>query len=860
MIPVRLKMRNFMCYRENVPVLDFSGIHLACLSGDNGNGKSAIIDAMTWALWGKTRADSDDDLIYTTQNEMEVEFEFTISDQLYRIIRKRARPKKRGAAGQSSLEFQVRNEDVFRPITGNTIAQTQQKIIEILHMDYDTFINSAYLRQGHADEFTRQAPARRKEVLGSILGLDIYDELEERAKELVKKHEADTQLMESAITDIDIELARKPDFEAELAQAQNALAEIDKTAQEKESALKTLRQRKELLESRQAQLDELEKRLQSAAADLKRWEEQKAQHLTRVRQYEEVIGRRGEIENGYAKYIEVKRTVEDLDRKAMQSRALEKQREQLERVIDQAKNELLRNHAVILNSIQELEKKMESLPDLKAQLTQAQGKASSFKETEAMLQQKQQSARETQSEGSRLEAENARLEKEIGEAEEKLDLIISHIAGHAEAKCPLCEQELTREGLELIRSKYDKERQDKANLLMKNREVLAEKRTEYAAAQKEIAALEDTLNQERTRVRGQEEFIKSKIKEIEEGREKLADLKSEAGQIEEKLAGSDFAVGEQQSLSVIEKELGVLNYEPGKHEQTRQQLKQNESFEQDKNRLDEALRLYEQEKEAAAKAQANAQTLQISLKEDAARKESLVAELTGLPRARQELVAAEEEYKDINLKRSGAQEAVGSVRARLQRLAELEVRKKESEDKRTQAAKEQGIYRELARAFGKTGIQALIIEAALPEIETEADRLLTRLTDGRMHVKFETQKETKKGTVHETLDIAIADELGTRNYEMFSGGEAFRINFAVRIALSRLLAGRAGAPLPTLIIDEGFGTQDSAGMEKLKEAINSIQNDFEKILVITHMDELKDAFPTRIDITKTADGSMISVN
>ncbi len=152
------------------------------------------------------------------------------------------------------------------------------------------------------------------------------------------------------------------------------------------------------------------------------------------------------------------------------------------------------------------------------------------------------------------------------------------------------------------------------------------------------------------------------------------------------------------------------------------------------------------------------------------------------------------------------------------------------------------------------------LEMALPEIETEANRLLARMTDNRMHVKFETQKETKKGTVQETLDIAIADELGTRHYEMFSGGEAFRINFAVRIALSRLLARRAGAPLPTLIVDEGFGTQDNTGIEKLKEALTSIQDDFNKILVITHLEELKDAFPTHIDVTKTPEGSMISVS
>jgi exonuclease SbcC len=129
-----------------------------------------------------------------------------------------------------------------------------------------------------------------------------------------------------------------------------------------------------------------------------------------------------------------------------------------------------------------------------------------------------------------------------------------------------------------------------------------------------------------------------------------------------------------------------------------------------------------------------------------------------------------------------------------------------------------------------------------------------------MHVRFDTLRENKKGTVRETLDIKISDELGTRNYEMFSGGEAFRIDFAIRIALSRLLARRAGAPLPTLIIDEGFGTQDSTGMEKLIEAINSIQGDFDKILVITHMADLKDVFPTRIDVSKTSDGSTITVS
>jgi exonuclease SbcC len=127
-------------------------------------------------------------------------------------------------------------------------------------------------------------------------------------------------------------------------------------------------------------------------------------------------------------------------------------------------------------------------------------------------------------------------------------------------------------------------------------------------------------------------------------------------------------------------------------------------------------------------------------------------------------------------------------------------------------------------------------------------------------VRFETQRETLKGDTVETLAIKISDELGTRSYELYSGGESFRVNFAIRIALSKLLARRAGARLQTLVIDEGFGTQDTQGRERLVEAINSIREDFEKILVITHIEELKDAFPVRIDVFKTPQGSQVAIN
>ena len=133
-----------------------------------------------------------------------------------------------------------------------------------------------------------------------------------------------------------------------------------------------------------------------------------------------------------------------------------------------------------------------------------------------------------------------------------------------------------------------------------------------------------------------------------------------------------------------------------------------------------------------------------------------------------------------------------------------------------------------------------------------------------MSLKLETQRQRRapgsNDELVETLDILIADDTGTRNYELFSGGEGFRINFALRIALSKLLAWRAGAPLSTLFIDEGFGTQDVDGRDRILDVLKSIEPDFQRILIITHMEEIKEAFPVRIDVIRTAMGSTFSLS
>ena len=203
---------------------------------------------------------------------------------------------------------------------------------------------------------------------------------------------------------------------------------------------------------------------------------------------------------------------------------------------------------------------------------------------------------------------------------------------------------------------------------------------------------------------------------------------------------------------------------------------------------------------------------------------------------------------------------MGAAHQKVSILAAQKERRRELESRREEMAGRVGQLKELERAFGKKGVPALLIEQSLPQIEAQANRVLEQLSGGNMSVHFLTQREykdKKRDDLKETLDIQIRDQAGVRDYEMYSGGEAFRINFAIRLALSHVLAQRAGARLQTLVIDEGFGSQDAIGRQRLLEAINLIRGDFKKILVITHIDELKDAFETQLYVEKTPSGSRV---
>jgi len=239
MIPLHLRIAGFLSYRDPVE-LDFTSFDLACISGHNGAGKSSLLDAMTWSLFGEARGKSSD-VINLNQDVKAAEVVFTFSHEqnTYRVQRTLPRNK------STVLEFQIKNGDAWRPLTEKTTRDTQARIEQTLRLDYETFVNASFFLQGKADEFTQQNATKRKEVLSNILGLEIWDEYKNRTAEKRKVIEREVDGIEARVAEIDAELAEEETRKNRLEELLRTLNQLVVTREAQESALENIKKRLE---------------------------------------------------------------------------------------------------------------------------------------------------------------------------------------------------------------------------------------------------------------------------------------------------------------------------------------------------------------------------------------------------------------------------------------------------------------------------------------------------------------------------------------------------------------------------------------------------------------------------------------
>ncbi|GCL37913.1 exonuclease subunit SbcC [Sphaerospermopsis sp. FACHB-1094] len=1006
MIPVQLILKNFLSYRD--ATLDFGGLHTACICGSNGAGKSSLLEAITWAIWGESRATVEDDVIYSGAKEVRVDFTFYNNLQKYRVIRTRVR----GAT--SVLEFQIETPAGFRPLTGKGMRATQDVILQHIKLDYETFINSAYLRQGRADEFMLKRPTERKEILAELLKLNQYDLLAEKAKDNSKQYKGRAEELERSLDNIKSQLqqreattAEKAELEVQLnhlqqqqaadniqlqslkviqsqrqnleeklsfvrQQYQNLSEDCDRLDQDKlavksqlaalESILhqsdqiqagysqfQTLQSQEEvfaikfeqhtraitLRQQQQQQLDKqiqsIERKIQAAEAELNNLEKEQ-------QEIKPILKKSGEIETALSQLSAAREHLNSLENLQIQVKPLLEQRANLQTELERIHSRLLASLEQLQVTENQIESKIRKQSQLQQDVIEVDLQIEELEKKRVYLQRVQDKGHERRHFIERLQAHQKDYEKLLGDLEQKIQLL-----QNPNALCPLCEHPLDENHWHRVIQKTQIEYEDTQGQFWVLREQMAVSdreiqvlRQEYREISQQVANY-DALREKKGKLAAQLQAsaeLQTQLKQVLTEKEKL-----------HRVLEGDYAPDKQAEIQELDEYIKQLNYNEQDHALARSvvenlrwaEIKQVQIKDAKKKQAQIAARkpelqaMIEELKAQIASEQTNSEiargilALETQITEIAYSSEQHsnirkgVKEFQSWQLPYQQFLSAQQEYPQLQKRLEDLTNAYNSRTADKQKLAiemdsiveqlkasenpveqihdleqkiaifrremdekiaylgrleqqvhqlELLQNQYEQEQEQLQDCKQQQrVYQELAQAFGKNGIQALMIENLLPQLEAETNLLLARLSANQLHVQFVTQKAGRSGKstrknakLIDTLDILIADARGTRAYETYSGGEAFRINFAIRLALAKLLAQRAGAALQLLIIDEGFGTQDTEGCDRLIAAINAIAADFACILTVTHIPHLKEAFQARIEVNKNQQGSHLSLS
>lgn len=857
MIPLRLTVKNFMCYRDEVPALDLEPIHVACLCGDNGHGKTALLDAITWALWGQARSRTQDELVHQGQTDMAVELDFTARGQRYRVSRRHSRSA-RSRQGATILELQVASDNGYRPITGNTIRDTEARIRDTLHMDYETFVNTAFLRQGDADRFTTSRPSERKETLAEVLDLSYYRRLEERAREKSRNTQEQLVALERDIVFRQDEVAEKPRFQEELEATRADLSRIQPQVDAHRLKADGLQRTLDTLQGRRQELEQTAGRLASARRDIGQRQNEVQRLEGRVDDYQSVVKTKAEIVEGFATLQEARAERERLDQALAGKSELERKIDALEREVAVQRERLTGDVNRLRTRISdELKPRAQRLPLVEAGLAELEQSKNELTVQERSVRRMQEKAQEAATKIRDMEVANDRLKREMEDTRKKFDML-----EQGETICPLCQQPLGEEGQEHLRSEYETQGREHRRQYDQNTVDIKTLTAVHQEARADLAQFEAKLTHGRQEAERKSANLNRDKAESEKATAELEVATAKLLETERVLALEEYAVDERQGRTRLEAEVSALQYDAERHESVRRQTREQERYDELNRKLQEAVKELPAATEALDSNKQMLERLQQEIGESERRVAEAKKELEGLPSVETQLKDARTQHQELDRQRQEALVKQGVLQNALERCEILEGELRQLEAKRTGLLDDKSVYDELAVAFGKNGIQALIIETAIPQLEADANELLGRLTENRMHLRLqltEGRRDSRSGMPSEELDIKIADEVGTRSYETFSGGEAFRINFALRIALSKLLAQRSGAPLPILFIDEGFGSQDAAGQERLTQSIQSIQDDFQKIIVITHIEQIKESFPVRIEVIKSGEGSTFTI-
>lgn len=900
MIPLTLHIKNFLSYGPEIQIIDFGPYPLICLSGKNGHGKSALLDAITWALWGQARktlnmVKPDQGLLRLGQTHMMVIFDFELGGSAYRVRREFSI-----MYGKQSthLEFGMLNRETEKliPLTSKTIRSTQDIIEQTIHIDFDSFTNSAFLRQGNANEFSKKSSKDRKEILASILGLGQYDILRKRAMEKARAAAVEKQTLLMLQEKLVTELQKKEFLAAQLDQVTNRLVDCIATEQ--------------VLHNQAMRIEHEEKKRAQESQDVsliayKIEELLKKQHEDQVVLREKYttwrsIHKKQLRMSNYAGLQSQKKEIAcaiDLFQKKFQQH-LNMQKQCLEYGVSLQSHiqQSMQKHALLEQKVLiEIESMRIELKNIREKKVYAQEQKKLLEQeieqyqrflknevsadmdvVEAQLIKEEHIFERRKEYYQNFRARGSLIHNELQSSTQKKQLVHDE----KDPSCPLCEQNLSASRRRFLQQKFNRneqflthQRTRLVRVVKKLKDMLVEQHTQIQrlrviVQEQNARKLQQAENAKHTaKVEASlalivQQVIACEQKELDMDKklEKIEVYARTLDQVKKDNLANDLVYQQLTTiLKTLEYELATIDYNSGAHQEAQERLQEIEKQLFEYEHIQQELLHQVQRKKDILLLCHTLRSMKLQV-EDLVKARAVYSDLTRkiMLLEEEKIKLADERKKCMQEKEFMLQEK-GSIITQQEKLGLLEGEQVANQRKIKECDEAMVDYHAIAVATGRDGIQALLIEDAIPEIEQEANELLKKLTNNQAQIFIESLRDLKKGGTKETLDINISDATGIRPYELFSGGEAFRIDFALRIAISKLLARRAGTALQTLIIDEGFGSQDEEGLSHIMDALHIIQNDFSKVIIVSHLNAMKDQFPVHFVVEKGAQGSTVTV-
>ena len=787
-------MCNFRQHADSVLTFDRG---ITGVIGPNGSGKTTILEAIAWALYGNAAARGTRETIRFNRAgpraQVRVELDFELGGHRYRIDR-----------GLTSAELYLDGSSV--PIA-NTITGVTELLHRRLGMTRSEFFNTYFTGQKELNVMAAMKPSERGQFLSRVLGYEKLRSAQELVRERRKMIVAEMQGLRSGMRDPELAARAVTEAEARLANARSRAETADRRRAEAESKLVEIAPRWQRAQEERARLQELLTELRVAeneGAGIAREQERVG------RESAELAAAHAELEKLAVELAPLADIGTELKR--LEALAREEGRRQTLAETERAVGEEIARMG-------ERFEKVDAAPALEEEVTEAlERKRIELENAEGTLE-----ARRTEWVRDRQEAETKRnaLRAQYAELREQRERLV---AAGEQGTCPTCARPLgdhfravldELDGqIETVRvdGKYFNQRLEQLQEMPDDVKQLDERRR---AVFHEVSTLERRLTKVQLAVQERMQLLR------------------------------DIAAKEQRQAA-LQRDLAAIpvGYDPARHAELRRALERLTPINARASRLGalidrEPQLKREQERIAAAQA-----ALAVRLRELRSRRDAIhfsETEFTAM-RTAYEYAASDAHASEVTA--VAAQGDVATARSLVESAEAVrrEVIRVEQQLRGLQAEKR--LHDELDRAY--SDLRTDLNFQLRPELSELASAFLTELTDAR-YAELELDDQYNIIVLEDGIPKPV-----------ISGGEEDLANLVLRLAISQMIAERAGQSFSLLILDEVFGSLDESRRHNVVELLRRLQDRFEQVILITHIESVRDGLDHVITVRHDAEtGSSI---